>query len=68
MARQSDLLQSSERSVSNPRLSPDRRWIAFDAARPGAQSSVFVSPFEQQPIAESAWIVATSPTASCACS
>jgi Tol biopolymer transport system component len=53
---QFDLLQSSERSVSNPRLSPDRRWIAFDASRPGAQASVFVSPFEQQPIAESAWI------------
>ena len=33
---QFDLLQSSERSVSNPRLSPDRRWIAFDASRPGA--------------------------------
>jgi Tol biopolymer transport system component len=53
---QFDLLQSSERSVSNPRLSPDRRWIAFDASRPGAQASVFVAPFQQQPIAESAWI------------
>ena len=50
------LLQSSERSVSNPRLSPDRRWIAFDASRPGMQASVFVAPFQPQAIAESAWI------------
>jgi Tol biopolymer transport system component len=51
-----ELLVSSERSVSNPRLSPDRRWIVFDASRQGGPPSVFVSPFRQQPIAESAWI------------
>ena len=55
---QSDLLQSSERSVSNPRLPPDPRWIAFDASRSGAQASVFVAPFQPEPIAESAWIEA----------
>jgi Tol biopolymer transport system component len=55
---QRELLQSSERSISNPRLSPDRHWIAFDAARPGAQASVFVAPFQPRPIAESAWIEA----------
>ena len=55
---QFDLLQSSERSVSNPRLSPDRRWIAFDASRPGGRASVFVAPFQPRPIAESAWIEA----------
>ena len=32
---QRELLESAERSVSNPRFSPDRRWIAFDASRPG---------------------------------
>jgi Tol biopolymer transport system component len=53
---QRELLVSSERSVSNPRVSPDRRWIAFDASRPGVPASVFVSPFQPHPIAESAWI------------
>ncbi len=54
---QHELLESAERSVSNPRLSPDRRWIAFDASRPGEPASVFVSPFREQPIPESEWVV-----------
>ncbi len=54
---QRELLESTERSVSNPRLSPDRRWIAFDASRPGEPASVFVSPFREQPIPESEWVV-----------
>ncbi len=54
---QQELLESVERSVSNPRLSPDRRWIAFDASRPGGQIGVFVSPFREQSIPESAWLV-----------
>jgi len=32
---QRELLQSAEQSIRNPRLSPDRKWIAFDASRPG---------------------------------
>jgi Tol biopolymer transport system component len=54
---QLDLLESTERSVSNPRLSPDRRWIAFDAALPGEPASGLVSAFRAQPIPESEWMV-----------
>ena len=62
---QRELLESAERSVSNPRLSPDRRWIAFDASRPGEpartggnrSTGVCVSPFREQPIPESEWVV-----------
>jgi Tol biopolymer transport system component len=55
---QCQLLESADRSVRNPRLSPDRRWIAFDASRPGEPASVYLSPFREQPIPESEWVVA----------
>jgi Tol biopolymer transport system component len=51
-----ELLKSRERSVTNPRLSPDRRWIAFDAAQPGQPPGVFVSPFREESIPESEWV------------
>ena len=54
---QRQLLESTEQSVTNPRLSPDRRWIAFDAARPGEPASVYVAPFREQPMSESEWRV-----------
>jgi Tol biopolymer transport system component len=55
---QLELLTSGERSVRNPRLSPDRRWVAFDTSRPGEPACVSVAPFrEQQPIPESEWVV-----------
>jgi Tol biopolymer transport system component len=54
---QHGLLESAERSVSNPRLSPDRRWIAFDASRPGEPVSVCVAPYREQLIPESEWVV-----------
>ena len=54
---QQELLQSAERSVTNPRLSPDRRWIAFDASGHGEPPTVFVSRFREQPIPESEWLV-----------
>src|SRR4029450_11894051 len=54
---QHGLLESAERSVSNPRLSPDRRWVAFDASRPGERASVFVAPFREQLVTESEWVV-----------
>ncbi len=54
---QYELLQSAERSVRNPRLSPDRRWITFDASRPGETPSVFVAPFREPPIPEPEWVV-----------
>ena len=54
---QRDVLVSAERSIRNPRLSPDRRWIAFDASSPGEPSEVFVSPFRDGVLAESAWTI-----------
>src|SRR6185436_16079549 len=54
---QRELLESADRSVNNPRLSPDRRWIAFDASRPFQEAAVFVAPFREQPISESEWVV-----------
>jgi Tol biopolymer transport system component len=54
---QRELLESAERSVRNPRLSPDRRWVAFDVSRPSEPASVCVSPFRDQPIPESEWLV-----------
>jgi len=53
---QRDLLSSSELSITNPRVSPDGRWVAFDAARPGGSPSVFVArlgPLE--PIHQDEW-------------
>jgi Tol biopolymer transport system component len=55
--QQRELLSSAERSITNPRLSPDGRWIAFDAAPPGEPETVFVAPLTKQPIAESDWVV-----------
>jgi Tol biopolymer transport system component len=54
---QCELLQSAERSVRNPRMSPDRQWVTFDASRPGEPAGVFVSRFREQLIPESDWIV-----------
>ena len=54
---QQELLESADRSVSNPRLSPDRRWIAFDASRPCGPAGVFVSPLRERQISESEWVV-----------
>jgi Tol biopolymer transport system component len=42
---QHELLADSEQSISNPRLSPDRRWIAFDATSSGGKPELFVAPF-----------------------
>jgi Tol biopolymer transport system component len=55
-AEQRDLVASADQSVRNPRLSPDRRWIAFDAFRPGESPTVYVAPFAMQPIPETAWL------------
>jgi Tol biopolymer transport system component len=54
---QQELLASVERTIRNPRLSPDRRWIAFDASRPGEPACVCVAPLREQPIPESEWIL-----------
>lgn len=55
--QQRELLTSAERSITNPRLSPDGRWIAFDAAPPGEPASLYIAPLEKPPIRESDWVV-----------
>jgi len=55
--RQQEAVESGELSIANARLSPDRRWVAFNASRPGDAASVFVAPFGDQPIPESAWVI-----------
>lgn len=54
---QREVLHNAEWSIKNPRLSPDGRWIAFDAARPGEPVSVYVAPFRERPIPESDWVL-----------
>jgi Tol biopolymer transport system component len=55
---QHELLVSSERSLRNPRVSPDGRSIAFDAANHGESPCVMVAPLgESSPIPESTWVV-----------
>ena len=50
------LLAGRERSVANPRISPDLRWVAFDAAPPGASPCVFVAPLDgSEIVSEAAW-------------
>ena len=58
---QRELLQSAEQSIRNPRLSPDRKWIAFDASRPGEPASVCVAPFRELPVVESDWVIVDRP-------
>jgi len=53
-----DLLSSAEHSMTNARVSPDGRWIAFDAASPGGRPTVFVAPFRgDQSIASDTWMM-----------
>ena len=54
---QRELLQGAEKSITNPRLSPDRRWIAFDVSGPGKPAWVCVAPFHEHAIPESEWTV-----------
>jgi Tol biopolymer transport system component len=51
------LLGSDSRSTTNPRVSPDGSWIAFDAAFPGGSPTVFVARLDGNAVAESDWIV-----------
>jgi Tol biopolymer transport system component len=55
---QRPLLSSATRKVSNPRLSPDGRWLAFDATMPGRLPIVAVAPLRRDPpLQESEWIL-----------
>jgi hypothetical protein len=56
-AEQCDVLVSNDRSLRNPRLSPDREWLAFDSTRPGEPSTVVVARFKRNSLmAEADWI------------
>lgn len=51
------LLASRERRLSNPRLSPDGRWLAFDATPPGGSPAVFATRLDEDSADdESEWI------------
>ena len=54
---QRELLASAERSIRNPRLSPDRQWMAFDASGPGEPACVCITPLRDGPIPESEWVI-----------
>jgi len=56
-AQQRDVLASAERSITNARLSPDGRWVAFEAAAPGDAAAVFVAALAKEAIAESEWVI-----------
>jgi hypothetical protein len=59
-ASQRRLLSSRDRRLSNPRLSPDRQWLAFDATRQGGPPSVLAARLRNaggHAADESAWIV-----------
>jgi Tol biopolymer transport system component len=52
------LVAGDEFAVNNPRVSPDRRWVAFDAAAPWGSPGVYIAPLDpsrQSP--ESDWTV-----------
>jgi len=52
------LLASRDRRLTNPRLSPDGRWLAFDAAAPGGWPSVLATRLHDGSTAsESDWIM-----------
>jgi Tol biopolymer transport system component len=55
---QRPLLSSATRKVSNPRISPDGRWLAFDTMHPGGSPQVAIAPLGHvTPILEPAWTV-----------
>lgn len=51
-----DVLANADFSITNARVSPDGRWIAFDATRPGGAPSVFLAPFAPDPIPSNSWV------------
>lgn len=52
-----DLLSSPEYSIANPRVSPDGRWIAFDATHVGGRPGVFVASFRvDEAIRQADWV------------
>jgi len=54
---QRPLLSSMTRRLSNPRVSPDRRWLAFDTATPGGSPAVAIARVDSRAAAEeSEWV------------
>jgi len=52
-----ELVVSLERSVTNPRVSPNGRWITFDATRPGGSPDVYIASLGSSTmIPESDWV------------
>ena len=55
---QRPLLSSATRKVSNPRISPDGHWLAFDATTPGGLPAIAIAPLRRDtPVQESEWIL-----------
>jgi Tol biopolymer transport system component len=55
---QRPLVLSATRKVSNPRISPDGRWLAFDATTPGGLPTIAIAPLRRDtPVQESEWIL-----------
>ncbi len=55
---QHPLLSAATCKVSNPRLSPDGLWLAFDATQPGGLPKIALAPLRRDaPAQESEWIV-----------
>ena len=56
------LLSSVARRLSNPRVSPDGRWLAFDAATPGGSPVVVVALVDSGAVSDEAdWISVAAP-------
>jgi Tol biopolymer transport system component len=52
------LLESSTKSLSNPRVSPDGQWIAFDGRDAAGRTDVFIAKAEpDRPLPESQWVL-----------
>jgi Tol biopolymer transport system component len=59
---QRPLLSSATRRLSNPQISRDGRWLAFDAMPPGGSPEVAIVPVGQgEPLQESEWIAIREP-------
>jgi Tol biopolymer transport system component len=55
---QRPLLSAAALRVSNPRVSPDGRWLAFDAMQPGGSPEVAIAPLDRtHTVQEADWIV-----------
>lgn len=51
------LLESPQASVSNPRIAPDGRWMAFDVLADGGEPQVHIAPVNGgRPVPQARWI------------